>query len=91
MTGKMKPLEIMRLDRKEPNMATLDSIKEILEDTLDINPDDVKEDATFEDLGIDSLDMAELICDIEEKLDIEFGEPEGLETIKDLVTYIDSL
>ena len=35
--------------------------------------------------------MAELICDIEEKLDIDFGEPEGLETIEDLVSYIDSL
>lgn len=72
-------------------MATLDAIKEILEETLDINPEDVTEDATFEDLGIDSLDMAELTCDIEEKLDIEFGEPEGLETIEDLVSYIDSL
>ena len=72
-------------------MATLDAIKEILEETLDINPEDVTEDATFEDLCIDSLDMAELICDIEEKLDIDFGEPEGLETIEELVSYIDSL
>lgn len=72
-------------------MATLDAIKEILEETLDINPEDVTEDATFKDLGIDSLDMAELICDIEEKLDIDFGEPEGLETIEELVSYIDSL
>ena len=69
-------------------MATLDAIKEILEETLDIEPEEVTEDATFEDLGIDSLDMAELIC---EKLDIDFGEPEGLETIEDLVSYIDSL
>lgn len=72
-------------------MATIDTIKEILEDTLDINPDDVKGDSTFEELGIDSLDMAELICDIEEKLDIEFGEPEGIETVDELVKYIDSL
>lgn len=72
-------------------MATLDAIKEILEETLDIEPEEVTEDATFEDLGIDYLDMAELICDIEEKLDIDFGEPEGLETIEDLVSYIDSL
>ncbi|MFR7747214.1 MAG: acyl carrier protein [Eggerthellaceae bacterium] len=72
-------------------MATIDAIKEVLEDTLDIEPDEVTEDATFDELGIDSLDMAELICDIEEKLDIEFGEPEGLETVGDLVEYIDSL
>lgn len=72
-------------------MATIDAIKEVLEDTLDIEPDEVTEDATFDELGIDSLDMAELICDIEGKLDIEFGEPEGLETVGDLVEYIDSL
>lgn len=47
--------------------------------------------ATFDELGIDSLDMAELICDIEERLDVEFGEPEGLETVGSLVEYIDSL
>ena len=38
-------------------MATLDAIKEILEETLDIEPEEVTEDATFEDLGIDSLDL----------------------------------
>ncbi len=91
MTKRMKLLETRRLDRKELYMATLDAIKEILEETLDINPEDVTDEATFEDLGIDSLDMAELICDIEEKLDIDFGEPEDLETIEDLVSYIDSL
>ena len=49
------------------------------------------EDATFESLGVDSLDMVELICDLEERCDIEFGEPEGLSTVGQLVSYIDSL
>lgn len=72
-------------------MATIDAIKEILEETLDINPDDVTNEVTFDELGIDSLDMAELICEIEEKLDIDFGEPEGIQTVEELVEYIDSL
>ena len=72
-------------------MATIDSLKEILSENLDIEPEKVTEDATFDELGIDSLDMAELICDIEERLDIEFGEPEGLETVGDLVNYIEGL
>ena len=72
-------------------MATIDSLKEILNENLDIEPEKVTEDATFDELGIDSLDMAELICDIEERLDIEFGEPEGLETVGDLVNYIEGL
>lgn len=72
-------------------MATIDSLKEILNENLDIEPEKVVESATFDGLGIDSLDMAELICDIEERLDVEFGEPEGLETVGSLVEYIDSL
>ena len=69
-------------------MATLDTVKEVLESNLDIDPENVTEDATFEDLGIDSLDMVELVCDIEEKLDIEFGEPECIDTIGKMDEYI---
>ena len=72
-------------------MATLDTVKEVLESNLDIDPENVAEDATFEDLGIDSLDMVELICDLEEKCSVDFGEPEGLTTVGDLVEYIDNL
>ena len=72
-------------------MATIDTIKTVLNDNLDIDPDTVTEESTFETLGVDSLDMAELTCSLEEELDIDFGEPEGLTTIGDLVEYIDSL
>lgn len=72
-------------------MATIDTIATILNDNLDIAADQVTPEATFESLGIDSLDMAELTCTLEEELDIDFGEPEGLATVGDLVTYIDSL
>lgn len=72
-------------------MATIDTNKEVLQDNLDIEPETVNEESTFESLGIDSLDMVELICDLEEKCDVDFGEPEGLETVGDLVEYIDNL
>ena len=74
-----------------PSIATLDTVKEVLESNLDIDPENVTEDATFDDLGIDSLDMVELICDLEEKCSVDFGEPEGLTTVGDLVEYIDNL
>ena len=72
-------------------MATIDTIAGVLESTLDIDPATVTPEATFESLGIDSLDMVELICDLEEACEVDFGEPEGLVTVGDLVTYIDSL
>ena len=72
-------------------MATIDTVKEVLEENLDINPETVNDDSTFDSLGIDSLDMVELICDLEEKCSVDFGEPEGLTTVGDLVEYIDNL
>ena len=78
-------------DIERTNMATLDTIKDILQENLDIAPENVDEGSTFESLGVDSLDMVELICELEERLDVDFGEPEGLETMSDLVEYVDSL
>ncbi len=72
-------------------MATIDTIKEILNENLDIDPATVNADSTFESLGIDSLDMVELVCEVENRFDIEFGEPEGLDTVGKLVEYIDGL
>lgn len=72
-------------------MATLDTIKNILNDSLDIPLDDITEESTFDSMGIDSLDMAELISTVEDEMDIDFGEPQNLETVGQLVEYIDSL
>ena len=72
-------------------MATIDTVKEVLSENLDIDADQITEEATMEALGIDSLDMMELICDLEEACEVDFGEPEGLATVGDLVSYIDSL
>ena len=72
-------------------MATIDTIRKILGDNLSIEPEQIEEDTTLESIDIDSLDLVELICDIEDAEGIDFGEPEGLETIGDIVEHIDSL
>ena len=72
-------------------MATIDTVKEVLQENLDIDPETVQPESTLESLGIDSLDMVELICEIEERCDVEFGEPEGLATVGQLVEYVDGL
>lgn len=72
-------------------MATIDTVKEVLQENLDIDPETVQPESTLESLGIDSLDMVELICELEERCDIEFGEPDGIDTIGKLVDYIESL
>ncbi|MBQ9021906.1 MAG: acyl carrier protein [Eggerthellaceae bacterium] len=72
-------------------MDTMQTIKDILHENLNIDPDTVTEEATFESLNIDSLDMVELICELEDRAGIDLGEPEGLENLGDLVEYIDNL
>lgn len=72
-------------------MSTIDTVKEVLVTNLGLDANKITEDATLESLGIDSLDMVELICDLEEKCGVEFGEPEGIETIGQMVAHIDSL
>lgn len=72
-------------------MATIDTIKKLLEENLDVDPSTVTEDSTLESLDLDSLDMVELISDLEEEGGIDFGEPEGITTVGDIVKHVDSL
>ena len=72
-------------------METFETIQSILVDNLDLDPDSITGESTFESLNIDSLDMVQLICDLEERCDIDLGEPEGITTIDELVAYIETL
>ncbi len=72
-------------------MATIDTVKELLTESLDVETDEITEETSFESLGVDSLDMVELVCDLEERFDVEFGEPQGLETVGDVVSHLESL
>ena len=72
-------------------MDTLETIKKILQDNADVEPAKVTEDATLESLGLDSIDLAELICCLEDELEIDFGNPQDLSTIGDVVEHVKSL
>jgi len=72
-------------------METIEVIRNILAENLDIDPALVTEESTFDSLNIDSLDMVELICSLEDTLDIDFGEPEGLMNVGDVIMHIESL
>jgi acyl carrier protein len=72
---------------------TTETITEILVDKLGISSTEVTPDANFiKDLGIDSLDYAELVMEFEQVFDIKIPDTdaENFKTIKDAVGYIDS-
>lgn len=72
-------------------MSTIETLRNILVETMDVDAEVVTEDATLDDLGIDSLDMTEIMCEIEDAFNIDFGEPEGLETVGQMVAHIEGL
>ena len=50
---------------------------------------EIEADATFEDLGLDSLDIAELVMEIEDKLGVTIELSADLNNIDKLVEYIE--
>jgi acyl carrier protein len=70
----------------------LNKIISYLSQQLDISADELNANTTFESLNLDSLDMAEMIVDMEEEVGVDF-EIEGdvrLETIGELADYIEN-
>ena len=58
---------------------------------LEIDIADITPDSTFESLGIDSLDIVEMIMDLESELGIELEmEDESIATFQELADFIDS-
>ena len=69
----------------------LERIKSILYDELNIDPAIVVASASFkDDLGIDSLDLLELVLRVEEEYDIEIP-AEKLETLVTVGHFLDYL
>lgn len=66
-----------------------EKICEIIADKMDIDASDISMDSSFESLKIDSLDMVEIVMDIEEEFDVSIEEAENLKTVADLVNFIE--
>jgi acyl carrier protein len=64
-------------------------VKDIVVEQLGVNEDEV----TIDDLGADSLDTVELVMALEEEFECEIPdeEAEKITTVKEAVTYINSV
>lgn len=72
-------------------METIDVIRKLLKENAGVDPEDVTEDATLEFLNLDSIDVAELICNLEDELEIDFGNPQDINTVGDVINHIKCL
>ena len=58
---------------------------------LEIDASEISADSTFESLGIDSLDIVEMIMDLESELGVELDmEDQKIATFQELADFIDS-
>lgn len=58
---------------------------------LEIDASEITPDSTFESLGIDSLDVVEMVMDLESELGIELEmEDQKITTFGELAEFIDS-
>ena len=58
---------------------------------LELDPTEICPDSTFESLGIDSLDIVEMIMDLESELGVELEmEDQKITTFQELADFIDS-
>lgn len=65
-----------------------EKIQEMMVESLSLEKDDIKLESTFESLEIDSLDVFELVTEIEEEFDIEIEDAENLKSVQDLFGFI---
>ncbi len=76
---------------EEQNMSTFEKIQEIIVDQLDKETEEVQMETNFrEELEADSLDLFQIINDIEDEFDIKIETEEGLNTVGDIVKYVEA-
>ena len=58
---------------------------------LDLDLAEITPDSTFESLGIDSLDVVEMVMDLESELGVELDmEDQKITTFQDLADFVES-
>ncbi len=72
-------------------MTVLERIAEILAESTDIAAEDISPESSFEDMGLDSLDVVELAMTMEEAFNIKIELNEPVKTVGELVKLIEGL
>lgn len=68
-----------------------EKIKELIADKLEVEADEITESTKFSDLGIDSLDIVELLMDVEDEFGVNIEPDQSLATVGDLMKKITEL
>lgn len=72
-------------------MSMYEKLVNYAAEQLELDEHEITPDSTFESLGIDSLDVVEMIMDLETELGVELEmEDQKITTFQELADFIDS-
>jgi acyl carrier protein len=67
----------------------LDKVKKVIADQMGVSEDSIKLSTSFqEDLDADSLDLFQIIIDLEEEFGVQIEDAESIKTVGDAVDFI---
>lgn len=67
-----------------------EEIRDVICEQLEVEKDKVQLDTTFEELGADSLDLFQVVIEIEEKYGIQLEDAEQIKSVKDAVDFVEA-
>ena len=70
-------------------MNTFEKVAAAVADSKGLELSTIKPESTFQDLGVDSLDVAELVMSLEDEFGITIELDENVKTVLDMVNLID--
>ena len=65
-----------------------EEIREVICEQLEVEPEEISLETTFEDLGADSLDLFQIIVELEDKYGIQLEDAESIKTVEEAVSYV---
>ena len=71
-------------------MAVFEKVQDISADELGKEKEEVTLETSFEELDADSLDLFQIINDIEDEFDVEVDTEADMKTVSDLVKYVEA-
>ncbi len=70
-------------------MAVFEKVQDIIADELGKDKEEITLETTFEELDADSLDLFQIINDIEDEFEVEVDTEQDLKTVSELVNYVE--
>lgn len=68
----------------------LDIVREVLAESLETEAESITLETEFKALGVDSLDLVEMVMQLEDKVGCELELDQKLATVGDLIAFIEA-